>query len=260
MWTRKELKTKAKAVFHTAYWKLVLVGLILSLSTATAGSSAKSSLDSSRGQEASDSVTKSFGTMMVEHPDYIFAIAATIVAIVLVAVIFGILIRVFVFNPLEVGCRKFTVEVRDNADCNISMVGDGFSKNYKNVIKTMFLRNIYVALWSMLFVIPGIIKSYEYRMIPYILAENPEISSKECFELSKRMMDGDKWSAFVLDLSFIGWYILCIFTLGILAIFYVNPYVNQTDAELYDVLKRKVMPTSANSYNDPYMATYTAGY
>ena len=89
----------------------------------------------------------------------------------------------------------------------------------------------------MLFWIPGIVKSYEYRMIPYIMAEHPELSYKEAFRMSKEMMQGNKWSAFVLDLSFLGWHILGIMTLGILEIFYVAPYVAMTDAYLYKTLK-----------------------
>ena len=89
----------------------------------------------------------------------------------------------------------------------------------------------------MLFLVPGIIKSYEYRMIPYILADNPTISYEEAFALSKKMMTGNKWDAFVLDLSFIGWRILGGLTCGILSLFYVNPYQYQTNAALYEALK-----------------------
>ena len=95
----------------------------------------------------------------------------------------------------------------------------------------------------MLFVIPGIIKGYEYRMVSYILADQPELSRKEAFQLSKQMMKGQKWNAFVLDLSFIGWYLLCLVTCGIAGIFYVYPYVFATDAELYLALKRYVNDT-----------------
>ena len=112
-----------------------------------------------------------------------------------------------------------------------------FSNGYMNVVKTMFLRGLFTFLWTLLFIIPGIIKGYEYRMIPYILAENPGIDSREAFAVSKQMMDGNKWAAFVLDLSFLGWQILSVFTCGILSVFYVNPYVYMTNAELYVALK-----------------------
>ena len=104
----------------------------------------------------------------------------------------------------------------------------------------MFLEGLYIFLWSLLFIIPGIIKTYEYLMVPYILAENPELSTKEVFARSKQMMTGDKWNAFVLQLSFLGWILLSVFTCGILLIFYVGPYSELTYAELYAVLKQKI--------------------
>ena len=97
--------------------------------------------------------------------------------------------------------------------------------------------DLYLILWSCLFIIPGIVKSYEYRMIPYILADNPDIDRKEAFALSKAMMKGNKWRVFVLDLSFILWYLLGSITFGIVNVFYVEPYKQLTDAALYEALK-----------------------
>ena len=77
-------------------------------------------------------------------------------------------------------------------------------------------------------------------MIPYLLAENPEMDYKTAFALSKKMMTGEKWNAFVLDLSFIGWMLLSICTCTILAIFYVNPYINMTNAQLYLALRQRL--------------------
>lgn len=76
-------------------------------------------------------------------------------------------------------------------------------------------------------------------MVPYILAENPGMDQKEAFAISKRMMDGEKFDAFVLQLSFIGWYLLAAITCGLVGIFYVNPYVEATMAELYAYNKGK---------------------
>lgn len=101
----------------------------------------------------------------------------------------------------------------------------------------MFLRNLFIFLWTLLLVVPGIIKHYEYLMVPYILAENPGMRREEAFLISKKMMMGQKWDTFVLDLSFIGWRILEGLTFGILGIFYVEPYIQSTFAELYTVNK-----------------------
>ena len=74
-------------------------------------------------------------------------------------------------------------------------------------------------------------------MIPYLLADNPQMTKEEAFAESKRMMQGQKWNAFVLDLSFIGWDILSGMTMGILGIFYVQPYKDGTHAALYEALR-----------------------
>ena len=118
-------------------------------------------------------------------------------------------------------------------------LGDGFKYNYLNVVKTMFFMNLWILLWTLLFIVPGIIKSYSYRLVPYILAENPDIDTNEALRRSEQLMSGNKWETFIYDLSFIGWYILSIFTCGILSVFWVSPYKLSCDAELYRLLAGK---------------------
>lgn len=87
-------------------------------------------------------------------------------------------------------------------------------------------------------------------MIPYILAENPKIQRKKAFKLSKEMMKGNKWKTFILDLSFLGWELLSIFTFGLLNIFYINPYKVATTVELYEVLKKKIISQKSEYYEE----------
>lgn len=94
-----------------------------------------------------------------------------------------------------------------------------------------------IILWSLLLIVPGIIKAYEYRMVPYLLGENPGMSANEAFTLSSEMMSENKWNAFVLDLSFILWNMLSGITFGLAGVFYVFPYICQTNANLYIRLK-----------------------
>ncbi|MCR5291828.1 MAG: DUF975 family protein [Eubacterium sp.] len=163
-----------------------------------------------------------------------FIVVFLVVFVIVMA--FVIALDILIFNPIEMGCQRF---FRKNADdtSKLSNIVFAFDHNYKNTVKIMFFRDLYITLWSLLFVIPGIIKSYEYRMIPYIIGDNPTISKAEAFRLSKEMMAGNKWRAFVLDLSFIGWDLLSVLTCGILSIFFVDPYKYATDAELYLALK-----------------------
>ena len=148
-------------------------------------------------------------------------------------ILFGLLFGIFVGNVLRIGADRFFVLNRTEA-VGAGTIFDGFrSGHYGNIVLTMFLVDLYTMLWTMLFIVPGIIKSFEYMMVPYILSENPGMNQREAFAISKRMMDGEKMNAFVLELSFIGWYLLAGITCGLAGIFYVQPYYEATIAELY---------------------------
>jgi uncharacterized membrane protein len=166
----------------------------------------------------------------------IIVLILVLITVVLILIGTAIAIDILILNPMEVGCKRFFTR-NLNQKANVSEVAYAFDNNYKTVVKTVFFRDLYTALWSLLLIIPGIVKMYEYRMIPYILADHPELTSKEVFAKSKEMMKGQKWHAFVLDLSFIGWGILSLFTLGLLGTFYVTPYRNMTNAALYEKLE-----------------------
>ena len=153
-------------------------------------------------------------------------------------------------EPLTVGEKRYFIKTRVEEDTKIGAMGEIFKKgSWKNVAITMILKDIYNLLWF-LTIIGGFIKIYEYKMIPYILAENPKIERKKVFQLSKEMMKGNKWRAFILDLSFIFWSILSIFTFGILNILYVNPYKVATSTELYVALKQKVIEDKCENYEE----------
>ena len=193
------------------------------------------------GSDDPDSIPVGFTDFLIELRNTIGGIgilALVVGGILLFIVLFIVIaaIHAFLFNPLEAGTARFFVrnlndkaEIRELAYC--------YDHGYLNVVKTVFLRDLYIVLWGLLFIIPGIIKSYEYRMVNYILAENPEMNTKEVFAMSRDMMRGNKWRAFVLDLSFLGWHLLSLITIGLAGIFYVFPYRNMTNAALYEFLR-----------------------
>lgn len=232
-WDRATLKGMARNALTGSYWKSVLVGFLLMLCTATASSG------TARGAEQAESGTDIEIFDQLSHNPYFGVIAAMIAAVALLAGIAGLALRILVMNPLEIGIRRYFMEDL-YAPCELDRLTYGFKMNYANCIITMLLRVVFTALWTLLLIIPGIIKSYEYRMIPYILAENPDLEWRDVFATSKRMMDGEKWNAFVLDLSFLGWVFLSLITLGLVGIFYVNPYKGLTDAALYMALREKI--------------------
>lgn len=259
MWTRKELKERAKEALKRNYWKIVLVSLIGMLIGGGLGSSGISGGGSDIHDMASDNVKEHFtehenddvdwegaeavldDIQMDIRPQDIVAVAFTVIVILIVAAIvlaIGIALDVLLLNPVQVGINRFMVKSLDDT-ARIAEVGYTFDHNYKNGVKVMFFKDLYVVLWSLLFIVPGIYKAYQYRMVPYILGENPDTTYQEVLQRSKDMMDGQKWDAFVLDLSFILWHMLGGITCGLAEIFYVAPYVNLTDAALYSRLSRK---------------------
>ncbi len=312
MWTRKELKEKAKSAFKTNYWRCVIAALILTAliggvslaggigagsagSAGSIGSTTESAneealdlsgdtlningveidLDTIDGagvtealnavsegltsgklningqdidisdaeavEELKDAINSISDTDLSEysHEDLgnlATGVLAAIGGVLLFIVIITVLIKIFVFNPLVVGCEGFfTVNSREKAD--LGEIKRGFSPRWMHNVGTMLLKDIFLCLWSMLFVIPGLIKAYSYAMVPFILADNPDLGATEAITLSRKMMNGNKWKTFVLDLSFIGWELLSLITCGIVGVFYVNPYIYATYAELYNSLK-----------------------
>ena len=225
-WTREELKSRGKVTVKMYYWKLVLVSLILSAITGGATSAGRNGVKNS--QSASTGNVDVSGVLSGFNPMAVMVASIAILVILLLA----FAIRIFALNVLVVGCKGFFSQSM-TGEPEFGTLGNGFTRNYWNCVKTCFLRDLFVGLWSLLFVIPGIVKSYEYRMVPYLLAEHPEMSSSEVFAQSKQMMNGNKWAAFVLDLSFIGWALLGAITMGLVFVFWTSPYMNATDAALY---------------------------
>lgn len=230
MWQRSELKANAKIALKANYWKAVVVSLIMGVimggGGSVSGNAASNSSDVSDAMSGMDT-----GTLV--------AIAVAVLGVVAVIMVISILLSIFVFNILQVGCQRFFIKCKDD-NGDFGDLGFGFKNGYGHIALVMFLRGLFISLWTLLLVVPGIIKSYEYMMIPYILAENPDMDRQEVFAMSKKMMTGNKWNAFVLDLSFIGWGIVALCTCGIAGIFYVSPYIYLTKAELYKTLKTTV--------------------
>lgn len=117
-----------------------------------------------------------------------------------------------------------------------SIYKEGFDR-FGKYLSTMIVTNIIIGLWSLLFVIPGVIKGYAYSQVKYILHDNPNLNSQDARRMSDIMTKGYKSDLFVLDLSFFAWYLLVACTAGI-AIIYVTPYVETTKAMYYENLKK----------------------
>ena len=141
------------------------------------------------------------------------------------------LISIILGCVVELGLKNYFLKQYDGAEHRL---GDLFSyfRHWGGAFCLRLLSGLYVALWTLLFIIPGIIKAFSYAMAPYIKAEHPEWSANECITLSRQLMKGHKFELFCLGLSFIGWDLLCIFTLGI-GYFFLTPYKQAATAAFY---------------------------
>lgn len=218
MWTRKDIKSRGKAAFLNNYWKCVIVAFILSL--LVSGLSSRS-VNVKDAETVFTNISASFQLF---------------VGVALLGSLIGILISIFVFNVIEVGGKRFFLNNREG-QAQLDTLGYGFRSNYKNIVLVMFMRQLFIVLWTLLFIIPGIVKAYQYRLVPYLLAENPDLEWHQALDLSKAIMNGQKMNTFIYDLSFILWYLGSAITLGLLGVFFVSPYVNASDTELYVALK-----------------------
>ncbi len=143
---------------------------------------------------------------------------------------------------IDIGFLSYCLKISRSIKAEVKSLFDGFAFIFK-VLWLEILRLALVFLWSLLLVVPGIVAHYSYRQAFFILLDNPELGALDCIRLSKRMMDGHKTELFILDLSFIGWFIVdyAVEMLATLPLFsvWLAPYVGVTRAAYYDLLKTK---------------------
>lgn len=144
-------------------------------------------------------------------------------------------IATIVLLPVCYGYALVFLNTSRGKSIEIGELLSGF-KQYARVFLTLLLKNIYIILWSLLLFVPGIIKAYSYSMTEFVMADNPNLSYDEAIKESMRLMQGRKFNLFFLDLTFIGWGILCLLTLG-LGFLFLNPYISTAHAHFYqDIL------------------------
>lgn len=147
------------------------------------------------------------------------------------ALVFSIA-RLFIGSIVGIGYAKFNLDLVDNVTEARFATLFSYMRFWKVAIITRIVRTLYIVLWTLLFIIPGIIASYNYALTDYILAENPELTTKEALELSKKMMYGHRFRLFCLEFSFIGWAFLCVLSLGI-GLIWLLPYTEAAKAAFY---------------------------
>ena len=156
---------------------------------------------------------------------------------------------ILVSGPFSVALSMISLRVIRREEFELQNLFDGF-KNFMNTFLLGLVNSIFIALWTLLLIVPGIIKSLAYSMSYYVMAENPEISQEDARNASIKMMDGNKMRLFCLNLSFIGWYILSALTCGIL-LFWVLPYHQAATAAFYEEIKPRVEIPELKANEDP---------
>lgn len=151
-------------------------------------------------------------------------------AVFAIAFIAGSLYGIF-SSIIQAGYCSFNLKLIDYEEPAFRDLFSQF-RNAKSIIVAYLLRFAFELIGYMLFIVPGIIISYNYAMVPFILADNPSVSAKEALRMSKEMMYGNRWKLFCLQFSFIGWILLTILSLGVGSI-WLTPYQNAALASFY---------------------------
>lgn len=222
--TRQMIKQNAKEALRFRYWLIVAVELIAG--ALLGGVSGFSGGISGSGSELKD---------LAKDPEFgkaFLAIMAVVAGIVAIVGVVGILYTLLFGNVIKVGLSGIRLKAYKKERFGIVELFSGL-KAYKKNVGTMALYSLFVTLGFMCFFVPGIIVGLGLYEVPYMLAENPDISGMEAIRRSWENMKGHKDELFVLELSFIGWLLLTILTFGVLAIFWTGPYMALAEAGFY---------------------------
>jgi len=230
-----ELRLKARESLKGNYWYAVMVAFVAAIFGALMINGGSYSVN------IEERATELFGNLPTIVKTYLIIAASTAGAINFVAFILG--------GVVQLGYAQYLLKQQDR---EVNSVKDLFSQfdRFSQGFLQAFLRGLYTFLWALLFVIPGIVKSFGYAMTPFLMAEDPNLTAKEAIKLSQERMMGHKGELLCLGLSFIGWSLLAALTGGIGNIF-LNPYMNAAYAAFY---RDKISPKTAVTY------TYTEQY
>lgn len=246
MLVAQDFRDRARAALSGNWALAVGTGFVASLLGAyTAfGSGGGSSSGSSTSEEDMEYLASSV------PEEVMIAIVAVLAVIAIVAVVYAIIMFI-IGGPITLGYVKFNLNLVRGQNPQFRDLFTQFGRLGESLVMQL-LRGIFIFLWTLLLIVPGVIASLSYAMAPYILYENPGMSGYEAIQQSKALMDGNKWRLFCLNFSFIGWSLLCILTCGI-GIFWLRPYQEAAYAIFYEEIKReKLGAQTVDPYTNPY--------
>ena len=230
MWTCSLLKRNARQVLRGRYWRSFWVCFVVALL-------------------GGGGISLNWFYSPEEFTNYLNSLPSEtlllILWVLLVATIVSLLWSIFFVSPLGVGQCRYFMESRQSPS-PFGTLFSTFQTPYLNVVKVSLLVSLKIAVGTLLLIIPGIYWAYCYALVPYLLAENPYLTTGRAMKLSKAMMDGEKFHYFILELSFLGWILLSVLTLGI-GSFFLSPYMSATFAEFYAAMRAKALTYGLSS-------------
>lgn len=244
LFDRVGYKERGKEIVKANFWILVLASFVANLLggqssfNSSGGGSVSSGVNTDSIESMVDTETGEINVETAEVVEMLVVFLASFLIIFAVVLVLALAYSTFVGSIILVGKKKIFIENVDMPNSDFPLIFSGFTGGkYIKRVKTMFFYNLRIWLWSLLFIIPGIIASYKYFLVPYIVADNPDIDTNRALELSREMTNGHKFDIFVMELSFLGWAILsgCC-TCGILG-FWLNPYMESSYAVMYTEMK-----------------------
>lgn len=259
------LKNRAKGFLRNHFWQAFAVCIIVSILTGEFGVTFKfdkDGFDDTKlfGMETQfeDLLQKKYYSIGSDDADFGYMLVslrgsnnvlrvtlnATVLIILTAIVVAGLLWRIFISEVLIVGQARYFLDGFKGQGSFETLFSPYSRGEWIKLAGKMFVKNLYLFFWLLLFIIPGIIKSYAYRMVPYILAEDPTLSISEAIRRSNEMTNQIKFEMFILDLSFLGWYLLGLIPCG-LGVLFVVPYHQATIGRLYESLSQDSITSSA---------------
>jgi uncharacterized membrane protein len=233
-------KKRARLSLSNKYWYAFLVCLIESVIVGIFDYTERYGSDSGRIGNLDQFI----------HSPLLLALCSIIAAASLLSLAY----EIFIANPIRAGSSKYFINNHYVHGEIVDLFYAFRGRQYLRIVGAMAWRTLFTFLWMLLFIIPGIVKAYAYCLVPYILADNPEIGYDRALKLSMSMTNGYKGEIFVLQLSFIGWYLLGALCLGV-GVLFVNPYFGATMAEMYVTLRDNAIKTGICTAEDLHLVS-----
>ena len=251
--TRANLKERARTVLRGSYWKAFLISIIVLITNGqtngnqgfnyrmnTHPNDIFKNVEFMKGPRSFKS-SEFFTRSEMFNGEMFWPMLAIGIAVIFFIIVISVLVKLFLGNPIIVSSNKYYKDA-SLGEANLNNLGYCFKDGkYLSRVMTMFMMDLFIFLWTLLLIIPGIIKSYAYSMVPYLLASDPSLDYKQALSKSKELMAGNKGRLFVLDLSFIGWFLLGLLAFGI-GIIFVIPYHTATRIEFFNDVYGETVP------------------